>query len=104
MANSNRGNKNRDVEPVVVAPLAVEAVEAVAKKEAASKVVEPRVTSGDLHPRVQATLDSAMKDGKVKIKSKANYDAAKAVLKAYNPKNLTLVHKPNLGHHSIAVR
>lgn len=101
MANSNRGNKNRDVEPVVIAPLAVDAA---AKEEAVPKVVESRVTSGDLHPRVQATLDSAMKDGKVRIKSKANYAAAKAVLKAYNPKNLTLVHKPNLGHHSIAVR
>jgi hypothetical protein len=97
MANSNRGNKNGDVADKPAVDLADEPA------SVAKTVVAPKPTL-KLNARVQETLDSAMKGGKVKIKSKANYDAAKQVLKDYNPKGLTLVHKPGLGHHSIATR
>lgn len=94
MANGSRGTKKQDVEPVKVE-------EDVVVKEPA-KAVAPVVSAPKLHPKVQKTIDDAAPGWRVKIKSKANFDAARAAIKVSNPKGLTIVYKPGLGHHSIA--
>lgn len=93
MANSSRGTKKQDVESVKVEEGAV-----------ATEPVAPVVSAPKVHPKVQETIDNAAPGWNVKIRSKANFDAASAAIKASNPKGLTIVHKPSLGHHSIASR
>lgn len=99
MANSNRGNKNRDVVSDFTAAVIPDAVAKAPAAEAVAPVVSSRLNS-----KVRETLDTAMRGATVKIKSEANYEAAQAVIKSSNPLELKLVHKPGLGHHSIAVR
>lgn len=64
---------------------------------------ETKKPVGNLPKRVQETVDSAPKGSKIKVKAEGDFDALRAALKESNPRNLTAVWKPNLGHHSVAV-
>lgn len=76
-----------------------------AKFEPVSEVLaEPVVVKSAVPARIQETIDAAGKGWKIKVKSKSDYDAVVAALKVANPKSLTAVHKPGLGHHSIAAQ
>lgn len=113
MASSSKRDKERDVDTTksssdtVVGSSAVEAVveDVVVPEFSAPDVVapEPVATAGKLSAKIQATIDSAAKGWTIKVKSKADFDAASAALKVSNPKSLKVVHKPGLGHHSVAV-
>tara|TARA_R110002096_G_scaffold66682_6_gene162279 strand:+ start:311 stop:637 length:327 start_codon:yes stop_codon:yes gene_type:complete len=67
-------------------------------------LTEPVIVKPFVSARIQETIDSAGKGWKIKVKSKSDYDAVVAALKVANPKSLTAVHKPGLGHHSIAAQ
>jgi len=98
MADSNRGNKERAVKATA------DTIVAASGDDTVSVGADIVVAPSKIHPKVQETVDKAMKGATIKVKSKKNYDAVKASLKKYNPNNLKVVHKPGLGHHSIAAR
>lgn len=93
MANGNRGTKKSDV-----------TLPGSGKADEVDVVVVAASVSPKLNAKVQKTIDDAAPGWTVKVKSKENFDAASAAIKASNPKGLTIVHKPSLGHHSIASR
>lgn len=100
MADSSRGTKKSvlKVKTGGGEEAEVELVPGTPKEETWS------ITPSKMHPKVQKTIDDADPGWTVKIKSKENFDAASAAIKASNPKGLKIVHKPGLGHHSIASR
>ena len=71
---------------------------------AATTVPTPTAKDSSVPAGVQDTIDNASVDSRIKIRSKAVADAVSDLLKVSNPKRLSVEHKPNLGHHSIAVR
>jgi len=87
-------------EELAVAPVVEEAVAEVPKEVAVEAVAK---SASSVSSKVQATIDSASKGWTVKIKSEKDFNAATSALKSSNPNNITVVHKPCLGHHSVAV-
>lgn len=111
MAGSSKRDKERDVDATespsdtVAGSSVVEdiVVPEFSVPDVVAPEVKPFVATGNLPAKIQATIDSAAKGWTIKVKSKADFDAVSAALKASNPKNLKVVHKPGLGHHSVAV-
>jgi len=107
MASSSKRDEKRDLvtvsEELAVAP-AVKA-EAVVEAKVEKAVVKEVVAAFNSYvsPNVQSVIDSAPKGWTVKIKSEKDFNAATAALKSSNPNNIKVVHKPSLGHHSVAV-
>jgi hypothetical protein len=68
----------------------------------AEPTVESSPESSVVPARIQETIDGAGKGWNIKVKSEADYKSVVAALKSSNEKTLTVIHKPGLGHHSIA--
>ena len=64
---------------------------------------ETKEVSG-LRKGVQQTINSAGKGWTVNVRSEADFVAATEYISKFNPNAVRVVHKPGLGHHSIAVR
>lgn len=112
MASSSKRDKERDVDTlpaesssdaVTETPVAKEFVVPDVETPDPTPLVETMAMSKAVSAKVQATIDSAAKGWTIKVKSKVDFDAVSAALKSSNPKNLKVVHKPGLGHHSVAV-
>ena len=78
MADSSRGNKDR----VVKKTPKEDTIVAASGDDTVSVGADVTFAPSKVHPKVQETVDNAMVDGIVKVKSKANYDAVKASLKS----------------------
>ena len=104
MASNSKRNEKRDL-VTVSEELAAVPVAEVAAPEVPKEVVAETITrfSSGVSAGVRATIDSAPKGWTGKVRSEKDFDAASAALKSSNPNNLTVVHKPGLGHHSVAV-
>ena len=105
MASNSKRNEKRDLVTVSEELAAVPAVEEVAVAEIPKEVVAETIAKFDsgVSAGVRATIASAPKGWTVKVRSEKDFDAASAALKSSNPNNIKVVHKPGLGHHSVAV-
>ena len=105
MASNSKRNEKRDLvtvsEELAVDPAVVEETVAEVPKEVVVETIAKFNSSAST--KVQETIGSAPKGWTVKIKSEKDFDAAVASLKSSNPNNIKVVHKPGLGHHSVAV-
>jgi hypothetical protein len=73
--------------------------------ESLSQAVEettPVYESAEVPDRVLETVNAAQDGWTVKVRSDEDYLAVLELLEESNPKGLKVVHKPNLGHHSMA--
>ena len=105
MASNSKRNEKRDLVTVSEELAAAPVVDEVTVVDIPKEVVAETITrfSSGVSAGVRATIDSAPKGWTVKVRSEKDFDAASAALKSSNPNNLTVVHKPGLGHHSVAV-